>query len=182
MKASSGGQLLRLQLFANNFAVCTRISNEFSLIIDVTYDVAWPNLINILRAANAPYVHIDLTNRPFLRAFLKFIEHTGTYDAALIFSDERGTSNGFFQTNQKVFITIKNHHRYQPTEQIEGIYEVLNQYSIRSITYDGINDITAERIIRMRPIPTNFAILATAEKMSNLLEQASSFNPHELAV
>lgn len=180
MNASSGGQLLPLQLFAHNFAVCTRISNEFSLIIDVTYDVAWPNLINTLRAANAPYVHIDLTNRPFLRAFLKFIEHTGTYDAALIFSDERGTSNYFSRQIRKK--SSKNWQFPQPTEQIEGIYEVLNQYSIRSITYEGINDITAERIIRMRPIPTNFAILATAEKMSNLLEQASPFNQHDLAV
>lgn len=82
-----------LKLFTINFVVCTRISSDFSLIIDVTHDMAWPSLVDILRAANAPYVHIELTNRPFLRAFLKFIEHTGTYDAALIFSDERGKSS-----------------------------------------------------------------------------------------
>lgn len=72
------------------FVVCQRISNEFSLVIDVTYEITWSSLVDILRAANAPYVHIDLTNRPFLRAFLKFIEHTRTFDAAIIFNDERG--------------------------------------------------------------------------------------------
>lgn len=74
------------------FEVCMKILNGFSLIIDVTYEMAWPRFIDVLREANVPYVHIDITNRPFLRAFLKFIQHTGTYDAALIFNDERGTS------------------------------------------------------------------------------------------
>lgn len=81
-----------VKLFTINFVVCSRISSDFSLIIDVTYDTVWPSLVDILRAASAPYVHIELTNRPFLRAFLKFIEHTGTYDAALIFSNERRKS------------------------------------------------------------------------------------------
>lgn len=77
-----------------NLAVCQRILNEFSLIIDITYEPMFPTLVENLRAANAPYVHVELTNRPFLRAFLRFIEHTGTHDAAIIFNDERGMSIG----------------------------------------------------------------------------------------
>lgn len=61
------------------------------------------------------------------------------------------------------------------TEQFEGIYEVLNRYSIRSITYDGISESNAERILRMRPIPTNYAILATAQQMNGLLKQAMNY-------
>lgn len=139
--------------------------------IDITYDTVWPGLVEILRAANAPYVHIELTNRPFLRAFFKFIEHMGTHDAALIFSDERGTAlmNDDFRSRNMSFILYSLSFK----EQFEGIYEVLSQYSVRSITYDGISESTAERMLRMRPIPTNYAIHATTQRMAVLLEQAS---------
>lgn len=134
----------------------------------------WPSLVDILRAANAPYVHIELTNRPFLRAFFKFIEHTGTHDAALIFSDERGTAlmDDVLWSRNKFFIL----YLLLSKDQLEGIYEVLSQYSVRSITYDGISENTAKRMLRLRPIPTNYAIHATTQRMAGLLEQASCSN------
>ena len=55
-------------------------------------------------------------------------------------------------------------------EQYEGIYEVLNQYSIRSITFDGLNETTADRIIKMRPMPSNFIIFARPTEMAVIFE------------
>lgn len=56
------------------------------------------------------------------------------------------------------------------SEQYEGIYEVLNQYSIRSITFNGLNETIAEQIIKLRPMPSNFVIFAHPSEMTNILE------------
>lgn len=63
-------------------------------------------------------------------------------------------------------------------EQYEGIYEVLNQYSIRSISFNGLNKTTADRIIKMRPMPTNFVIFARPMEMMNLLQNVLINNYH----
>lgn len=48
------------------------------------------DLINLLRSTNIPYVHVDVTVRPFVRAFIKFIQYTDTHDVAIIFENEKG--------------------------------------------------------------------------------------------
>lgn len=58
-------------------------------------------------------------------------------------------------------------------EQYEGIYEVLNQYSVRSITFDGLNETTAERIKKLRPTPSHFIIFARPSEMAVLFENVS---------
>lgn len=62
------------------------------LVIDITYDTVWPELVNILRSANIPYINVDVTIRPFVRSFLKYVEFTNTNDVAMIFQSEKGTS------------------------------------------------------------------------------------------
>lgn len=61
-------------------------------------------------------------------------------------------------------------------EQYEGIYEVLNQYSIRSISFNGLNKTTADRIIKMRPMPTNFVIFARPTEMTELIQNVLNNN------
>lgn len=58
--------------------------------IDTTWDPTWPVLINLLRSVDLPYIHVDVSIRPFARAFFKFIEFTGTSDVAMIFQNEKG--------------------------------------------------------------------------------------------
>lgn len=59
------------------------------------------------------------------------------------------------------------------TEQYEGIYEILNQYSIRSITFDGLNKTTANRIANLRPMPSHFAIFARPTELMDLFENVN---------
>lgn len=61
--------------------------------IDITWDPVWLELTNLLRSTNVPYVHVDVTIRPFARAFFKFIEYTNTHDVAMIFENEKGKRN-----------------------------------------------------------------------------------------
>lgn len=59
---------------------------------------------------------------------------------------------------------------YNFTEQYEGIYEILNQYGIRSITFDGLNKSNANRIANLRPMPSHFVIFARPTEMNDFLE------------
>lgn len=58
--------------------------------IDTTWDPTWPELINLLRSVDLPYIHVDVSIGPFARAFFKFVEFTGTSDVAMIFQNEKG--------------------------------------------------------------------------------------------
>lgn len=60
------------------------------------------------------------------------------------------------------------------TEQYEGIYEILNQYAIRSITFDGLNKTTANRIANLRPMPSHFAIFARPTEIMDLFENVNA--------
>lgn len=131
------------------------------------------DLVNFLRSSNIPYVHVDVTIRPFVRAFIKFIQYTDTHDVAMIFQNEKGEKSDLLGSVMNIFYW-KNYVCYGLrlvfTEQYEGIYEILSQYSIRSITFDGLNKTTANRIANLRPMPSHFAILARPTEMLDLFE------------
>lgn len=102
-------------------------------------------MMNEIRSKNAPYVRLDVSIRPFVRALLRFIEHTDTHDLAMVLRNEK--------------------------EQYEGIYELLNQYSIRSITYPGLSESISERILDLRPVPNNYGMVSGTEDMNVLFNK-----------
>lgn len=115
------------------------------MVVDVTWSAPWPDMMNEIRSKNAPYVRMDVSIRPFVRALLRFIEFTDTHDLAMILRNEK--------------------------EQYEGIYELLSQYSIRSITYPGLSESISERILDLRPIPNNYGMVAGTEEMNALFNK-----------
>lgn len=58
--------------------------------IDITWDPVWNELIDLMRSKNIPYIHIDITIKPFARAFFKFIESINTFDVAMVLQNEKG--------------------------------------------------------------------------------------------
>lgn len=70
--------------------MCIGQSAEVALIIDITWDIISMNLINFLRSTNIPYVHVDVTIRPFVRAFFKYMKYIDSRDVAMIFENEKG--------------------------------------------------------------------------------------------
>lgn len=72
--------------------VCSILSSEVVLIVDITWNTVSMDFVTLVRSANVPYVHVDVTIRPFVRAFFKFIRYTGTHDVAMIFQNEKGTT------------------------------------------------------------------------------------------
>lgn len=52
----------------------------------------------------------------------------------------------------------------------EGLYQLLEDSLLRVIVFNGLNSETAEKIKRLRPMPTYSAILATGNNMLQIAE------------
>lgn len=76
--------------FIVSYSVCSILSSGVVIVFDITWDPVWPELTNFLRSSSVPYVHVDLTIRPFARAFFKYVQYTDTHDVAMIFQNEKG--------------------------------------------------------------------------------------------
>lgn len=61
-------------------------------------------------------------------------------------------------------------------ERYEGIDEILNQYSTRTFTFNGLNKTAAERIIKLRPVSPHYAIFARPSEMTSLLENVRHYD------
>lgn len=86
--------------------MCSAQFSDVVLLIDITWEIISTDLVAFLRSANIPYVHVDVTIRPFVRAFFKFIKHTDTHDVAMIFQNEKGKLNKFFSANSSLVVPI----------------------------------------------------------------------------
>lgn len=64
------------------------------MVIDTTWDAAWPGVIDALRAINLPYLHIELSIKPYVRAFIKYLEERNIYDMAAVFKNSKGKFGG----------------------------------------------------------------------------------------
>lgn len=153
--------------------MCKTLSSGVLLVIDITWDPTWYDLIGSLRAKNVPYIHIDISIKPFARAFFKFIDYIGSYDVAMVLQNEKG-ENSLPEKNFSLNFSSKKKFQLilfrsaNISEEYEAIYEVLNQYSIRSISFEGLDEAVAQRILDMRPIPSNFVVFARPNEMKTM--------------
>lgn len=70
--------------------VCKVLSSGVVLVIDITWDPTLNEVIGSLRANNVPYIHIDVSIKPFARAFFRYIDFINSYDVAMILQNEKG--------------------------------------------------------------------------------------------
>lgn len=68
-----------------------------------------------------------------------------------------------------ISMTLIIHH----LEQYEGIYEILDNYVMRTISYDGLNETVAEKIIKLRPMPSSFVIFARTDEMDQMFKRVN---------
>lgn len=71
--------------------MCKALADGVAMVIDTTWDQAWPNIVDAMRAINLPYLHIELSIKPFVRAFIHYLDEKNIYDAAFIFQNSKGT-------------------------------------------------------------------------------------------
>lgn len=77
-------------IFFHQSIVCKVLSSGVALVIDITWDPTINGAIGSIRANNVPYIHIDISIKPFARAFFKFIDYINSYDVAMILQNEKG--------------------------------------------------------------------------------------------
>lgn len=70
--------------------VCKALSDGVSFVMDTTWDAAWPSAMDALRTSNLPYLHIELSIKPYVRAFIRYLEANNIFDAAFIFQNTKG--------------------------------------------------------------------------------------------
>lgn len=60
-------------------------------------------------------------------------------------------------------------------EQVEGMHKAINQFSIRTKIFSGLNETIAEQIIKLRPTAPNIVVFAHPSDMNGLLENVRAF-------
>lgn len=71
-------------------AFCKILSDGVGILIDTTWDPIWPELIGGIRDAGIPYIHVEMSIKPFVRAIILFLNEKGVFDAAFVFENEKG--------------------------------------------------------------------------------------------
>lgn len=84
--------------------VCKALAEGIAMVIDTTWDAAWPSVIDALRAINLPYLHIELSIKPYVRAFIKYLEEKNVYDMAAVFQNSKGKLMNLEWIGNQVFV------------------------------------------------------------------------------
>ncbi|XP_044270028.1 ionotropic receptor 25a [Tribolium madens] len=96
------------------------------------------------------YVKIDISISPALLLLDKFLEYRNSTDVTLIFDN--------------------------PEKVDEALYFWIDTTLLRMVISESLDKTTANRLKAIRPIPNNFAIVATSSNMEELLETALDEN------
>lgn len=140
----------------NNNRLCPIVCNLLSnAALHVVLDLTWSPLATATRrtlaAARLPHFRLDITGRPPVAAATRWLHARAASDAILVFADERTLT--------------------------EGLYQLMHDSLIRCIAYAGLSAQTAQRIQRLRPVPTYTMIVAGAQTAADMLDVAQR---HEL--
>lgn len=100
-----------------------------------------------LATARVPHFRLDIGKRPFVAAATQWLAARAAYDAVVIFAGE--------------------------AQFVEGLYQLIRDARIRVIAYAGLSAQTAQRIQRLRPVPTYTLVLAPGPAMLDIVDVGS---------
>lgn len=80
-----------------------------SIVLDFTWDPVWLNIVNALRAQNLPYVRVDISIRPYVRAFIQYLQAKNIFDSALVFQDVKGKARIYCGQGHKLYSVPSRH-------------------------------------------------------------------------
>ncbi|XP_044745802.1 ionotropic receptor 25a [Coccinella septempunctata] len=125
--------------------VCGRLSENISLIIDVT----WSGISEVgvlAKKLYVPYLRLDLSISPFLVSLDEYLDYRNSTDVVLIFDDAS-------YTNQLLFSWIDSNR-------------------MRMLVSEKLDTAVAKKLKKIRPIPNNFALIAGTQNMMQLFQKA----------
>ncbi|XP_063910401.1 ionotropic receptor 25a isoform X2 [Zophobas morio] len=129
--------------------VCEILPNDGTLIIDLTWS-GNEEAEKVAVETGIPYVKIDVSISPSLLLLDKFLEYRNSTDVTLIFDN--------------------------PNKVDEALYFWIDTTLLRMVISENLDKTSANRLKSIRPIPNNFAILATTSNMEELFETAVEEN------
>ncbi|XP_037938238.1 ionotropic receptor 25a isoform X2 [Teleopsis dalmanni] len=137
---------------ANNFnKFCEILSTEgVSVVLDFTYHI-WQEGLELLAKQNVPYLRVDRLLSPFLQLFAEFLHQKGGNDVVLIFQNEQ--------------------------DKYEALLHIVDGYRFRTLLLNaGDDNEFVQRIERLRPSPSYYAIFARGTNMNNIFEKINKGN------
>ncbi len=58
-----------------------------------------------------------------------------------------------------------------PEDQTESLYHLVQGSTLRTVTYNGMTYENAERLKKLRPLPSYYGVFATTENMEEIFEK-----------
>lgn len=141
------------------FAVCESLSSGGTTIVDLTWSGS-DQAEKVAQDVGIPYVRIDISISPSLRLLDQYLEHRNSTDVTLIFDDPSSKVPGVWQRFHLILIV----------EVDEALYFWIDTTLLRMVISEDLDKTTANRLKAIRPIPNNFAIVATTSNMEELFQ------------
>ncbi|GLV32024.1 Ionotropic receptor 8a [Carabus blaptoides fortunei] len=126
------------------------------MVVDVTWgNVDWVKLYQTALYADLPYLKMDLTIGPTLRILDAYLQARNGTDVTIIF---------------------------ETTEDIqEALFYWVDRTSLRMIMMEGLDDVSAERLKTIRPLPSFYVVIAETRNMVEIIKKALNKNLIKLA-
>lgn len=143
--------VLSSSFFSDFHIVCEILSSVgTTVIVDLSYS-PWPEAYQLARTHGIAYVRLERMLRPFLEMFADYMQQKRANNVAMIFYNARDT--------------------------MEAVQHLLAGYPFRTMLLDASNtqpENFVERLHRLRPMPTYYAMFARGSAMNELFESVSN--------
>lgn len=130
---------------------CSRIEADK---VNVVLDFIWSTnrrIQYLSNALNVPYFKMDLTVYPFVDVLSRYIKGRHGVDSVFI-----------LQTD---------------TEMDQALYGLIEKSSLRILVVDRLTRKTANKLLKMRPVPQYFSVAATTENMNDIFDMVRESFP-----
>ncbi|GAB6024065.1 hypothetical protein CHUAL_008778 [Chamberlinius hualienensis] len=121
--------------------LCDYLLNGISLLLDLTWE-GWIHAQSISTTLNLPYVHLDITIKPFVQASDDFLRYRNATDAALVFLGEKDLD--------------------------QSLLYLIGNTVIRIVVVDATKPQATDNLRVMKPVPSQFVAYGTGEQLQIL--------------
>eukprot|EP00095_Tigriopus_kingsejongensis_P001374 snap_masked-scaffold1253_size52701-processed-gene-0.2 protein:Tk01374 transcript:snap_masked-scaffold1253_size52701-processed-gene-0.2-mRNA-1 annotation:"ionotropic receptor 8a" len=127
-------------------SLCSKIGEAaLALIVDLSWS-GWSAAKQRAQENGIPYLHVEASNQPFVKAIDDFLYQRSAIDAALLFETE--------------------------VELDQSLYHIIGHYRLRVLVLSMTEPTPFTRMSRLRPIPSAFVTFGTTQQQTKMLDMA----------
>ncbi|XP_057657197.1 uncharacterized protein LOC130894392 isoform X2 [Diorhabda carinulata] len=125
--------------------VCNSLTNGGNLVLDISW-FEDEEIRSLLLEAGVPYIKLDVSLAPFLNLLDGYLDLRNATDVTFIFED--------------------------PSYIDQTLYFWMNSAKMRMLMTETLNAATVKKLKYLRPMPNNYALLASTDNMNKLFKTA----------